>query len=256
MASRRRCIRCALLVAWALGVSGDASAYTMNVLSSGASVDVLATGGSDSETGGKSASRVASGIADAVQADGFGNVASSVAFGQSVLVAGGLQITTLAQTNVRSRADAPLTGSAFSDVSGQLTFLVTKRANETLPLLLRLETELIQIDSVIGQNGLEGVLFVFTLENLTTQRTLYDSRLEGYPDLVLLPGLAGHVYKISYFGSLALSEATRPFVFGLEIQKTRLVISGTEIPEPATALLAAFGLAALARLGRKHLGAA
>ncbi len=256
MASHSSFFRCALLAVCAVGVSGNAGAYTLDVLSSSVSVNVLAMGGSDSETGGKSASRVATGIADAVEADGSGNVASSVAFGQSILVAGGLQLTTLAQTNVRSRADAPLTGSALSDVTGQITFTVKKRPEETLPLVLHLETELIQVGSVLGQDGLEGSLFVFMLENLTTHQTLYDSRLEGYPDLVVLSGVVGDVYKSSYFGSLTIPEATRPFVFGLEIQKTRLVISGAEIPEPGTALLAAFGLAALGRLGRKHLGAA
>ena len=256
MASRSRFFRCALLAVFAVGVSGDAGGYTLHVISSAVSVDVQAKGGSDSETGGRSASRVATGIADAVQADGLGNVASSVAFGQSILVAGGLQVTTLAQTNVRSRADAPLTGSALSDVTGEITFSVSKRPEETLPLSLKLETELLQVGAILGEGGLEGEFFVFTLENLTTHQTLYDSRLEGYPDLVLLSGRVGDVYKSSYFGSLTIPEASRSYLFGAEVQKTRLMISGAEIPEPATVLLAAFGLAALGRLGRKRLGAA
>jgi len=256
MTSRSRFFRCALLTVWAVGISGDADAYRVNVISSGVSVSVLATGGSDSDTGGKSASRVANGIATAVQVDRLGNVVNSVAFGESILVIGALQVLTLAETNVRSRGDAPFTGSALSNVSGEITFSVEKRAEETLPLLLELETELTPLGSRIGQVGLEGESFVFTLENLTTHQTLHDSRLAGYPALAHLSGLVGDVFKISYFGSLELNEGTRPYTFGREFHRTSLVISGAEIPEPGTALFAAFGLAALGRLGRKRLGAA
>ena len=256
MTSSSRFFRCAFLAVWAVGVSSDADAYRLNVISSGVSVNVLATGGSDSDTGGRSASRVASGIATAVQADRLGNVASSVAFGESILVIGALQVLTLGETNVRSRADAPLTGSALSNVTGEITFSVEKRAEETLPLLLQLETELITSGSRIGEDAFEGETFVYILENLTTQQTLHDSRLAGYPALVHLSGLVGDVFKISYFGSLERDEAARPYAFGRESHRTRLVFSGAEIPEPGTALFAAFGLAALGRVGRKRLGTA
>jgi len=256
MTGRNCCFSCVVLAIGALAIAGSADAYTLKILASATSVDIAATAGSDAESFADVGSRQASSLADAVDIDQNGNVAVSVANGQAILVHGGLQIITIARTNVRSRAEAPMTGSAMADVAGSIRFTVEAKASELSLLELRLETKLTLAGSSVGTDGLEGARFVFTLDNLTTHTTLYDSRINGYPDSVIFSGQVGDVFESQLFGSLAIEEASRPYLFGSEIQNTRLFISGGEVPEPGTALLTVFGLAALGRLGRRFSEAA
>ena len=256
MTGRNRCFSCVVLAIGALAIAGSADAYTVKILASATSVDVAATAGPEAESFADAGPTRAHSLANAAAADEHANVAVSAAYGQAILVQGGLQVRTLSRTNVRSRAEAPMTGSAMADVAGSIRFTVEAKASELSLLELRLETKLTLAGSSVGTDGLEGTRFVFTLDNLTTHATLYDSRIDGYPDSVILSGHVGDVFESHLFGSLAIEEASRPYLFGSEIQDTRLFISGSEVPEPGTALLTVFGLAALGRLGRRFSQAA
>jgi hypothetical protein len=236
---------------WLLGITaavavapGTSHAYLIKTIDTEATVSVFAIAGTDSDTPStKVRPRIATEVALAINPPSDGSYATAVGLGESFIVPSSSHLRTQANLYVTARAVAPSEGSASSHVTGRITFRVDPSPGEVASAMTLFLTTSLTTD--------DGPLSYYRLKDLTTSKVLFDSDVSGF-------GVSGVPIGVQVADTIELSYGSAIDVTADDLGVSKrtylkgdLSVVLEPVPEPGAGVLAAVGLAFLARSGRR-----